>query len=173
MNSAEKFPCVISKLAREIYKMRNSVIANFLHSKNSIDRVAARFVPVIDKKRANCGEYADLTTIMARINGIKDCIKVSLIGSNGFDYDHAVVLVNDKKPYIIDAWLGFADYVPNAIKRYQKEFRNYFDFKQAKNEKMFVDSSKSSEKFINAITSEIDLLELKYLFPQMVIKKKK
>ena len=33
----------------------------------------------------------------------------------------------EKKPYVIDAWFGFADYIPNAIKRYQKEYQKYFD----------------------------------------------
>ena len=76
---------------------------------------------------SNCGESAELAFMFAKINDIKNCAIAGLYHPMGKDYDHAVLLVKDKKPYIIDAWLGFADYVPNAIKRYQSEFKNCFD----------------------------------------------
>jgi len=96
-------------------------------------------------KLGNCGEATDLTLISAHVNGIKNCKRARLETPYGGSFDHAVVLVEDKKPYIIDTWLGFADYVPNAIKRYQKDFRNCFDFRN-KGEYMVV---KETEFFLN------------------------
>ena len=46
--------------------------------------------------------------------------------------DHVVLYVeNGKKSYIIDPWLGFADYLQNAIRRYKVYFGYLFPFGKA------------------------------------------
>lgn len=63
-----------------------------------------------------------------------------------------VYVQNGTKPYIIDSWLGFADYVPNTIKRFQKEFRNI----------------STIERFLKPISQD----ELKKLCPELFKNKK-
>ena len=89
-------------------------------------KIKALIKPVERYRLGNCGESAQLAAITAKINGIKDCHITHLYSANGEDIDHAVLYVNDKKPYIIDAWLGFADYVPNILNRYKNEYNDNF-----------------------------------------------
>ena len=81
---------------------------------------------------------AILSFIAAKVNGLVNCKLSYLTYPRGYDYDHSVLLIDDEKTYIIDSWLSFAGYVPNAIKRYQKEFNNFFDFKKARTQKMII-----------------------------------
>ena len=83
-------------------------------------------------KVANCGELSNITFLIAKCRDIKNCSLRLLADKFGIDMDHSVVYVNDKKPYIIDPWLGFADYVPEAIKRYNCEFRKFINFNNDK-----------------------------------------
>ena len=120
--------------------MRDSTRHDFLtlNKNNFKEKILSIINPIKDLKLGNCRESAILGLLGAKANGIKNCKIAFLKSPDGYDFDHAVVLVKDKKPYIIDAWLGFADYVPKSIERYKKEFRNCFDFEEAKTEKMIV-----------------------------------
>ena len=81
-------------------------------------------------------------------------------------------MIDDKKPYIIDSWLGFADYVPNAIQRYQKEFENFFDFRQAKTQEMIVKEDYYNVlTFLNENFSKKDIRDLKKIVPNLILKK--
>lgn len=126
-------------------------------------------------KVGNCGESAQLSEIAARANGIKDCFCASVLwkGSFGYKYsmDHSVLLVkNNGKPYVIDSWLGFADYLPEAIKRYQKEFRIHFDFKH-KNGKMCIDRPVSYDPTGKIFAKKYSDEELRKLYPELILKK--
>ena len=94
-------------------------------------------------KVGNCHESAILAEIAAKTNGIRNCFVAQIkphTGRMADTHDHAVLYVDSfKRPYIIDAWLGFADYVPNAMERYRKEYSNFFDFEKFGTEKMFFD----------------------------------
>lgn len=128
--------------------------------------------PIKNFKIGNCGESTELAAIVARVNGIKNISISSLRTPSGEPFDHAVLLVNDKKPYIIDGWLGFADYIPNAIKRYQKEFRNYFDFKKLGTEKMVVVPYKSknlSNDFLNRDFTSKEIERIIKIYPEIVL----
>ena len=105
------------------------------------------------------------------MNGIDNCKMAFVVSPEDYDYDHAVVLVEDKKPYIIDAWLGFADYVPNAIKKFQKDFRNCFDFEKAKTEKMQVKEDFGLiQHFLNDEVKQEDIEGLKNAYNYLVLK---
>lgn len=130
--------------------------------------------PIKNLKIGNCGESTELAAIVARVNGIKNISISSLRTPFGECFDHSVLLVNDKKPYIIDSWLGFADYVPNAIKRYQKEFRNYFDFKKLGTEKMVVVPYKRGNfygdfKFLNRDFTPREIEKIIKIYPEIVV----
>ena len=90
-----------------------------------------------------------------------------------FRSDHAVVLVEDKKPYILDAWLGFADYIPNAIKKFQKDFRNCFDFERSKTEKMvIIEDFGLIQHFLNNEIKNEHIQELNNQYSELLLKNK-
>lgn len=85
----------------------------------------------------NCAEMTDTATIIAYMHNLKDTCKVMLQTNVCRDLDHVALCVKDaKNPYIIDAWLGFADYIPNALEKYKTIYKNYFMFSKVKEEKI-------------------------------------
>lgn len=121
-------------------------------------------------KVGNCAEASELAEIAARTNGIQNCSQMSCVTPWGKSYDHRVLIVNDKKPYIIDAWLGFADYVPKAIERYRKEFRHHFDFDKLGTEVIcFKPSYLRTSIYPNFYEKPQE--QYKALFPELYIKK--
>ena len=176
MNNSKKFPHLLSKLDYDIASLRSIKRDVFELSSNFPIQVKSLTAPIKMFKVGNCGESAELSMLAALANGIKNCKKCSLKTPNVETYDHGVVLVNDKKPYIIDAWLGFADYVPNAIKRYQGEFRHHFDFKELKTEKMVVVPASDkyyTNSFLNNKFSNEQIEIIKNTLPELILKKKK
>ena len=134
-------------------------------------KIEALINPVKLYRIANCGEKSHLACIMAKTYGIKDCHIAHLFQANGKDLDHAVVFVNDKKPYIIDAWLGFADYVPNALKRYKGEYKQYFDFSEGDT---IAVASKYDDEFTDFLKGDFsrkERKEIKKLYPEMDLKR--
>ena len=119
VNELEEQYCKINKMRKfkNAYKTKSTLV----------EKAKSLFSIIKFTQLGNCAESAELAFMFAKINGIKDCAIAGLYNPKGKDYDHAVLLVKDKKPYVIDPWLGFADYVPNAIKRYQGEFKNCFE----------------------------------------------
>ena len=125
---AKYYQPTIERLWDKNHEMRD-IVENIINSKKPIKEKLMKILYCIqNRKVGNCGESALLTYITAKLNKIDNCKFACLISGNGFDLDHSVILVEDKKPYVIDAWLGFADYIPNAIKKYQNEYKNCFDF---------------------------------------------
>ena len=99
-------------------------------AESELDKIKAFIKPIKTYKIANCGESAHLAAVAAKANNIKNCHLAFVYNDSGKDLDHCVLFVNEKKPYIIDAWLGFADYIQNALLRYKGEFRNHFDLEE-------------------------------------------
>lgn len=168
LNQATNYSKTIANLKMAIRKMRfetNKRIRLF----GGMDELVDTLCNAIKKnKKGNCGESAELTVIATKANEIGNCVKATMENPYGGNFDHAVVLVKDKKPYIIDAWLGFADYVPNAIKRYQGEFRRYFDF-DSLGEKIVIkeeEYSRLNEKF-----STKELNKIKTNHPELILHK--
>lgn len=85
--------------------------------------------------------------------------------------DHSILLIkNSNKPYIIDSWLGFADYVPNVLKSYNGVYNKHFELDN-------IDISNSSfinidEKFKNATVDKLtdsDYEELRKCLPELYL----
>lgn len=169
MDNAPQFSNAIEKLKLAIRNMRQETNRKIRLFGSMEEFVDILFNSTKQHKKGNCGESAELTTITAKVNGIKHCAKAYLANPYGGNFDHAVVLVKGKKPYIIDTWLGFADYVPNTIKRYQGEFRRYFDFDKY-GEKMVVKVEEHNR--VNEILSEKNIAKIKKAHPEIVMNTK-
>ena len=165
LKNAQNYPEAINDLRLSIRVMREDRKSNVRFFASTSELVERLFNTIKKHKKGNCGESAELTLISSKLNGIENCIKACIENPYGGDFDHAVVLVKDKKPYIIDAWLGFADYVPNAIKRYQGEFRKYFEFDQY-GEKMLI---KEDFHYLNEKIPPKELNKIKKNHPEVII----
>ncbi len=119
----------------------------------------------------NCGELSMVAFVMAKLNNINNAKIVSMRTSSNKSLDHAVVIVNDKKPYIIDAWLGFADYVPNAIQRYKSEFCDNFERRLLKSKKIKFVQRDTLEDFIfnGVIDNDFAMKKLKNAHPEWIL----
>ena len=138
-----------------------------------IKKIDSILDPIKAMKVGNCAESAYLSAIVARLNGIKNCYIARIEGPNKEDFDHAVLYVADKKPYIIDAWLGFADYLPEAVMRYTKDFHNNFDFDKFHTEKMLFKKNRSIyTHFFGLNFSPDEIAQIKSKHPELLIKKR-
>ncbi len=119
-------------------------------------------------KIRNCGESADLACLGAKVNGINDFYKCALMSNEAGDLDHAIVVVeNNGNPYIMDAWLGFADYIDKAMERYTSEYGYHFDLSKSPCEKLYAYAGIDS-KYSNLLKC-IPQEELQEKFPELVI----
>jgi len=141
----------------------------FWEAERVIDAVSSFIEPVKKYKRGNCGESAHLSAIFANVNGIKNYHIAGLYskGEKGLcDQDHQVLVVDDKKPYIIDAWLGFADYIPNAFLRFKNEFGKYFDINEG--EKFILkETNDSYDQFLNVPFNDDFINEILKKYPEI------
>lgn len=167
------FPLLLNNLWELTADTRDFIRLSYLNSSSFSDKISSLLLPIKLSKLGNCKESAQLAILAAKANGIENCEIAYLESPEGFDYDHAVVLVKDKKPYIIDAWLGFADYVPNAIEKYQKDFRDCFDFEGAQTEKMIIKQDFGLiQNFLNFKTSSKKNLNIiKKICSNLILKK--
>ena len=150
--------------------LRYEISEKFDEADNFIGKIIAFVKPVKKYKLGNCGEGAQLSAIVAKVNGLKNCCVASLKKATGEDLDHSVLLVNDKKPYVIDAWLGFADYVPNAFNRYKNEFNCHFDLNET--DKLMLKELKSDyTAVLNPDFSKTQINKIKKIFPEQFIKR--
>lgn len=155
-----------------IERMRDHRDISFLCSVGIVEKFSSLINPIKKLKIGNCSESTHLTTLVARLNGVKNCVPTSLYSPEGFDFDHSVLYVNDEKSYVIDAWLGFADYLPEARLRYQKEFRKHFEFDFADSERMIFQKSKNIySNFLSREFSKSEIELLRAEFSNLVIKK--
>lgn len=129
-----KFKKLLKRVNKDIKKvLRKETKKLYIDSDNFLGEVIALIKPVKKHKLGNCAESSHLGTIIAKLNGIEDCHPVKLFSTTGDDLDHMVVFVNDKKPYIIDPWLGLADYVNNAISKYKNDYNDIFELEKNEN----------------------------------------
>lgn len=164
---------LIRNLSQAIYTLRENAQHSFKIMSRWEDKIQILPKVISKNKYGNCAESAFLAELAARANGIENCCQARCITPNNRRYDHVVLYVRDKKPYIIDPWLGFADYVPKAIERYRKEFRHHFDFDYFKTEKMefekvncyFRMSERDGEVFFSQKPKEV----YQQLFPELII----
>jgi len=150
--------------------LRIDISESFNEADNFIGKILAFVKPVKKYKLGNCGESAQLSVIVSKVNGLKNCFIASLKTKEGKDLDHSVLYVNDKKPYIIDVWLGFADFVPNAISRYKNEFGFHFNMKD--DEKITFKELKSDyTEVLNQDFTKTQINKIKKIFPEQFIKR--
>lgn len=134
----------INKISLKLLNFRNNMPCEQAFPLEYIQKL----IPEIKKlKLGNCGESGSLSKIIFAINGI-DSKKVRLYcytknklffgcSQLKFPIDHSFAIVGlaedakledpktyGKNAYIIDLWDGFADYVPNAFKRFEIEYQS-------------------------------------------------
>ncbi len=163
---------LLYKYKDKLQKMRNYKGAKFNNAKSPLEKLLAFFIPISERKIGNCAESAQMTMILAKLNGIENCSMARLKTLDGFSLDHQVVIVNDKNPYVIDSWLGFADYLPNILDKYKGEYRRCFKITR-NNEKgiNFVqDSVTQYDSFLKKPIDEKTKKELLELYPKFLIK---
>lgn len=168
----DKFPVVTKLLDFKTMRMRSCISTKRM---NAIDlNSMIRALPDAVKKFrcGNCYESAELAALAAKVNGLKDFSIGRVMSSDTGSLDHAVVVVkNGNNPYVLDAWLGFADYIPNAVERFNKEFSSHFNLSRKPNEKIYIkpqEIKSYQESVINNITSE----EIEDIFPELLVKEK-
>lgn len=132
-----------------------------VHPKDKI----LNFLKIMKNDRlGNCSEMSDLAMILTYLRRIKDTCIADIKNTADEHLNHVVLYVeNGKKPYIIDPWLGFADYLSNAIQRYKSEFSYIFPFEKAKSRKFMFDKYKytsDARRALDKCTYE-DLKEIK------------
>ena len=93
------------------------------------------------------------------------------MNDKGEDLDHVVLLVNDKKSYIIDSWLGFADYVPNAFNKYKNEYRHILNIEESESVILSSDIDNVYNDFLKNDFSRKQINKLKRIYPEMIIKR--
>lgn len=170
---ADEFRNVVNAIIYDnIISLRSEEAILFDDAETLMAAADSFILPVKKHKRGNCFESAALSALTAKANGINKVYLAKLlskIGGNVRDQDHAVLLVNGTKPYVIDAWLGFADYVPEAFLKYKKEFSYHFDIREG--EKLFFKKNngdfsrflnyKFNNKFIKALLNRYPELRIK------------
>lgn len=114
-------------LSEKIFLMREYIDEKTSEAPSLIDKFKIFASSVKKNKIGNCGEASRLTLLAAKLNGIRGVYEARLI-SDRKTLDHDVIFVNDEKPYVIDPWLGFADYEKNAICRWKNEYKKHFNF---------------------------------------------
>lgn len=150
--------CYRIDMLRDIVKLRST------RERDGVSCLRSMVDFIKQNKLGNCTESATLSSIALEANGIKGAYPAVLQTERGYDLDHAVVLVpNNGKPYVVDSWLGFADYVPKAFERYQKEFRHHFNL--CGTGKMVLKRAKISELYP---LQGVNQKHLKKAFPELL-----
>ena len=160
------------KLREKTSRMRRLKDSRFNNATHSIQKLLAFLMPVKDAKIGNCAESAQIASIAAKMNGIDNVFIARLRSATGDSFDHQVLLVQDETPYVIDSWLGFADYIPNVLEKYKGVYRQNFDFSK-NNEKgmqFVLDEKDIYDNFLRKNISQDDLNTLKRLYPELLVK---
>ncbi len=152
-------------------KLRDEVSYYYDSADNFVGKIFAFIKPIKKYKLGNCGESAQLAAIVAKINGIKNCHIAQLCDKNGKDLDHSVLFVNDKKPYIIDCWLGFADYVPNIINKYKTQYNKIFKINDNDKPTFFTNINDTYTNFLKDDFTRTQINKLRRIYPELYIKK--
>ena len=170
----DKFPGMRERYKEKYWKFRDekSEARGDLYEEGTLmDEIRVGPDLVYSHRMGNCGDSAELSALAAKINGIENFTIGCLDSSDTGDLDHEVLVVNEgKKPYIIDSWLGFADYVPKAIERYKSEYGYHFDLSGDDSEVIEVLTYPTKTVLrINMASKE----ELQEAFPELMLPKTK
>lgn len=115
-------------------------------------------------KALNCGEYASLSYLSLKINGVENCKLAKVVTGNGRNIDHTVVVIGgDTENIVLDAWLGVVETEKNMNALYNTKYANMFEL--VPNEKV---------KFVPVKAVDIDdktLSQIKNLFPELYLSK--
>ena len=171
MKNIDRFKSLETRLSEGIAQMRQTKRDRLFAAKTFPDMLRAIVDTIKESKTGNCGESAELSAIVAKANGIQNCYLAEVEGEYGNDLDHTVLYVNDKIPYVIDSWLGFADYVPNAVARYKNEYLKYFDEYYMNQKIVFTKKDMGVDYFLNYKFSDFAVKSLREQFPETVIRK--
>ncbi|MBR5305214.1 MAG: hypothetical protein IKU37_10350 [Candidatus Gastranaerophilales bacterium] len=165
-----EFDALCIQLNNKVRQVRNAKSGKFDNVSGFLEKVSAMITPIKAQKIGNCAESAQLAAIAAIANEIENATIASVKTPDGIHLDHAVLLVNAKKPYIIDAWLGFADYIPEAIKKYKGVYSSHFDFiDKSDSGIVFAPAKEKYSSFLRKPVSETDLKELKKRYPEFLL----
>ncbi len=164
------FKAAIERVGGKLVEVRELSSIELWEKQSALKAIKNIMKWIKELKAGNCGESAELAALAARVNGFKN-IKIGSIKSKlGRSLDHAVLVIDNKNPIIIDAWLGFADYVPNALQKYQNEYKKYFGNLKS-NDKMILGKNRNLDlRFFDKI-NEVSIRKLRKAFPELVIKK--
>lgn len=130
-------------------------------------------------KIGNCSEYVSLAEMVSRMNGVKNCYRLSfrdaasekmLTNSSAKSVNHTALLIS-KNPIkyddikedeclIIDPWLGISGRMKDVIARYKNEFPKMLKLKD--------DTQLTYHISGNFDLSDFDLEALKFGFPSLV-----
>lgn len=168
-----KFSGLLHRLRININTMRYLQENDFNEAPTVIERVKAITDSIRFSAMGNCAEASELTLVASKLSGIKDVHLASLYSSTGDSLDHQVLYVkNGKKPYIIDTWLGFADYVPNAITKYKNEFSKYLSYGSSSNKMVFMPESYKIGNFLEKVFDHLSgNKEIRSYYDNLIIKK--
>lgn len=168
--NSDKFPELKKRYIEKIIQQRNKEAEKLydLYCTGSLlDKIKVTPDLIRANKLGNCGESARLSALAAKINGIDDFCIGCLDSSDTGDLDHEVLIVNEgKKQYIIDSWLGFADYIPEAVNRYKSEYGYHFDLSGDESEVIEVLTYPSSTA---ARIKAADRRDLQEAFPELML----
>lgn len=153
----------------KLMHLRYRVNMNIKAAKSYLEKIKVLPDAVLDMKVGNCAESAELAALAAKVNGIKNFSIRSVRGSDDVDFDHDVVYVRDRKPYIIDAWLGFADYLDGALERFKKDFGCHFDMND--DTKVFFLPYFYNYEPMNCLDN-LSEQTLRRMFPELIVDKK-
>ena len=168
--NASRFVGFLMKISRELNEERFRRSDKIDSHKSVAGKVFVLLESLKTKKLGNCAEHAEVALLAAKFNGIKKAYLASLITPDKMPLDHCVILVEDEKPYVIDAWLGFADYVPESIKRWQKEYNHMFDFEELKTEKINIIKRRETlyDSFLENDFPDFDEKVIKEIYSELV-----
>ena len=166
LNSHKKRPWVTENLDGDILYVRYCLRESCLYTGEESDSNILK--PILEYKAGNCFESSVLGLMAAKANGIKNCRIAHFQNKDGQSIDHAFILVDCEKPYIIDTYFGFADYIPEAIKKYKSEY-NIFKVEDYANLKI-VSNNYLLAKLLNMIDSQTAKKEVETLCPQLILK---
>ena len=168
-----KFSMYIFRLKLRMNQVRNLKSHYFDHGTRYIEKALAFFEPIERYKMGNCAESAQMGALAAKINGIENAKIKHLRSIYGDNLDHMICYVeNGKNPYVIDPWLGFADYVPNAMQKYAGEYRKHFEMGNLKPNELVFSTPFFDDycKFLENEAPKNDLEKLKILFSKLLLK---
>jgi len=169
----ENFGFLEFRLREQTRQIRNLKSSRFDNATNSFEKLCAFLNPIKERKLGNCAESAQIAAISAKLNGVNDVYVAVLKTKGGRKLDHAVLYVeNGKNPYIIDPWLGIADYVPKMFEKYISEYKemlNICKYLKLSDIKFAPIEEDAYSRFLKKEITKEDTKKLLELYPQLLV----